>query len=78
MKKLQLITAAAGILVALCGTSFAATRHHHTVNGASAYARQYDPSYGSVGDSRPWPYNYGSYQGNLPYPDRPYGDPDRP
>jgi hypothetical protein len=89
MKKLHMLTAAAGILLALAGPSLAASR---------AY-RAYD-AYAS--SDRSGAYNYGPSQGgqsygaqtystqerafaepqvsrgqNLPYPDRPYGAPDR-
>jgi hypothetical protein len=89
MKKLHLLTTAAVLLVSLSGSSFAATRTHHTRAEQSTAQPVYpaDPmySYGSGG------YSYGSgddegrgngnyWYGprqNQPYPDRPWGDPDR-
>ena len=85
-----MLTATAGIILALAGPSLAAPRTHHA---ADAYAS------GDVSADRSGAYNYGptggervrtpaqpqyqyggssAYTGqNLPYPDRPYGDPDR-
>jgi hypothetical protein len=88
MKKLQILTAAAGILLARAGPSLAAQRTHR---GVDAYAS------GDVSADRSGAYYYGPraygaqpltpaqhqysrsapYAGqNLPYADRPYGDPD--
>jgi hypothetical protein len=88
MKKLQVLTAAGAILLALAGPSLAAQRAHR---GVDAYAS------GDVNADRSGAYYYGpqTYYGaqpltpaqhqysrapyagqNLPYPDRPYGDPD--
>jgi hypothetical protein len=88
MKILQVLTAAAGILVVASGPSLAAKRVHH--HGFNAYAS------GAVNADRSGAYNYGptwgtgaltpsqhfysggpAYGRNLPYADRPYGDPDR-
>jgi hypothetical protein len=91
MKKLQMLTAAAGILLALAGPSLAAQR---VTRGADAYAT-------ATGSDWSGPYYYGPQdaQGralnepvrsapmqsaapqygrgqNLPYADRPYGAPD--
>jgi hypothetical protein len=93
MKKLQILTATAGVLFALSGSSFATTRTHHSAAGNAAYARgltsdrsgpyYYGPrgtdAYAAaprVQNSDALTYSYGAQQ-NLPYPDRPYGDPDR-
>jgi hypothetical protein len=86
MKKIQMLTAAAGILLALAGPSLAASRVHR---GFDAYASgtndrsgayYYGPqggqaqAYGVQGGVETQPqYNRGQ---SLPYPDRPYGDPD--
>jgi hypothetical protein len=87
MKKIQVLTASAAILLALVGPSLAAQR---TTRGIDAYAS------GAVND-RSGPYYFGpqgaqsapdrifvqpqytlpNHGQNLPYPDRPYGDPDR-
>ena len=92
MRKLHMLTAAAGILVVLSGPSFAAQRTHQTSDTNSAFARgsetdrsgayYYGPrdgtSYGAAAGAQ----GFGGagysapQQGNLPYPDRPYGDPD--
>jgi hypothetical protein len=85
MKKLHMITAAAGILLALAGPTLAATRAHH--RGLDAYASDRSGAYyyGPIGGQNdtqaltPAQHSYtrSPYQGqNLPYPDRPYGDPD--
>ena len=91
MRKLHMLTAAAGILVALSGPSFAAKRTHQTSDANSAYARAstadrsgayyYGPRGGESYSVSPGSQGFGgagynSQQGNLPYPDRPYGDPD--
>jgi hypothetical protein len=87
MRKLQLLTASAAILLAFAGPSLAAQR---AIRGVDAYAS------GAVND-RSGPYYYGpqgaqsaperafvqpqytlpNHGQNLPYPDRPYGAPDR-
>jgi hypothetical protein len=90
MKKLQMLTAAGSILLALAGPTLAAQRAHR---GADAFAS------GAVTSDRSGSYYYGPQDaqgratsapvhfdapavqarpsGNLPYPDRPWGDPDR-
>jgi len=88
MTTLKVLTAAAGILLAVSGPSLAAKRVHH--NGYNAYAsdavsadRSGAYNYGPIGGGKPvltpaqHNYNAVSPGGNLPYPDRPYGDPDR-
>ena len=75
MKVLQVLTAAAGILLVASGPSLAAKRVHH--RGVDAYAMDRSGAYNygprvSPGQQNLLP-NYGH---NLPYPDRPYGDPD--
>lgn len=100
MKKLLMLTTAAGIAVALASPTLAAQRVHR---GADAYASGvvdqsgaynygpvsgqaafgYRPSSGGagyVGGQALTPHEHifsPSYGQNLPYPDRPYGDPDR-
>jgi hypothetical protein len=91
MKKLQMLTAAGGILLALAGPSLAAQRVHRGTDayasgaatdrsGAYSYGPQRDTtSYGATSGAQGWgapSRPYGAQQ-NLPYPDRPYGDPDR-
>jgi len=90
MKKLHLLTATAGILLALAAPTFAATRTHRavdayasgTVDRSGAY--YYGPQGGAaraqaprtpVQVQRDLAPSYGPGV-NLPYPDRPYGDPD--
>lgn len=92
MKKLHTLTAAAGILLALAGPSLAAQRTHRAfdayASGTDAYASgtadrsgayYYGPRDAQgravVAPFQEAPTQY--YRGNLPYPDRPYGDPDR-
>ena len=80
MTKLHILAAAAGLLVAISGPALAAQRHHRTSHGYSRNAVKTNP-----GNWNGWGYDsyargtsahpYGT--GNLPYPDRPYGDPDR-
>ena len=88
MKKLQVLTTAAAVLLALSGPSFAAKRTHHTtsVDPASSTADRsgayyYGPrpgyeAYGAVPTTQGWSGGSASYGQTLPYPDRPYGDPD--
>lgn len=102
MKKLLMLTAAAGMLFALVEPTLAAQRtyrgadayasgsladqsgpyNYGPVNGHAAYGfapSVGQPVYGSQANSpadhiySTTPYGYGQ---NLPYPDRPYGDPD--
>lgn len=89
MKTLKVLTAAAGIVLAISGPSLAANSKHHVHRGYSAYAsgvenfdRSGAYSYGPIGGKpvlTPLQHNYNAVSptGNLPYPDRPYGDPDR-
>ena len=87
MKKLHTLTAAAGILLTLAGPTLAAQRAHRAydayasgaVNADRSGAYNYGPQ-GAQGSYRAQDsvsvqpqYNRGQ---NLPYPDRPYGDPD--
>ena len=82
MKMLQVLTAAAGIVLVATGSSLAAKRVHRGVDAYASGAVNVDRSgaynYGPIGGARVRPGqqyapNYGY---NLPYPDRPYGDPD--
>lgn len=87
MKKLQILTATAGILLALASPTLAAQRTH---NGYQAYgstdsvdrsgAYNYGPQYGGTQALTPAQHQFDrtpQYSGqNLPYADRPYGDPD--
>jgi hypothetical protein len=85
MKKIHLLTATAGILLALAGPTLAAQRTH---GGYDSYASTSDRSgaynYGPNGQSyvtqdRAFAQPQAQYSrgNNLPYADRPYGDPDR-
>jgi hypothetical protein len=91
MKTLSTFVAAAAVLTALASPSFAASRSRAVVSGDVNTVRTYgdlDPAnppyrgsatsvqnyWGSVGNTG---HPYRSTPGqNLPYPDRPYGDPD--
>ena len=89
MKTLKVLTAAAGIVLAITGPSLAANGKHHAHRGYNAYASGVESvdrsgayGYGPIGAKpvlTPLQHNYNvvSPTGNLPYPDRPYGDPDR-
>lgn len=88
MKALQILTAAAGILLVANGPSLAASRTHRGLDAFASGTVNVDRSgayyYGPVGGTRTRTpqvqydraptYSTGH---NLPYPDRPYGDPDR-
>ncbi len=87
MKKLQLLTASAGILLALAGPSLAASRVHRGTDAYASGAATADRSgsyyYGprdAQGHAINIPFEaraqYGSGGYNEPYADRPYGDPD--
>lgn len=91
MKTLSTFIAAAAVLTALASPSLAASRSRAVVSGDVNTVRTYgdldpaNPPYrGSATNVRPYwgavdnnghPYQYAPGQ-NLPYPDRPYGDPD--
>jgi hypothetical protein len=86
MKKLQFLTATAAILLALAGPSLA-QRANRGVDayasgdrsGAYVYGPQAGQAYG-VQAQTPAQHQYSrpsNYGQNLPYPDRPYGAPDR-
>jgi hypothetical protein len=92
MKTIQMLTATGAILLALAGPSLAAQRAHRGVDayasgavttdrsgaynygpsGARAQGRVFvqEPQFGNQ-------YNQYDRGQNLPYPDRPYGAPDR-
>lgn len=87
MKTLQVLTAAAGILLAVSGPSLAAKRVHHGYNAYASGAVNADRGgasyYGPAGGSQaltPAQHTYDRTPiypgGNLPYRDRPYGAPD--
>ena len=87
MKKLTMLTTAAGILLALAGPTLAAQRTYRATDAyASGSDRSGAYSYGPVeGDQSygaqartPAQYDRTQYNRgpNLPYPDRPYGAPD--
>jgi hypothetical protein len=85
MKTLSILTAAAGIVLAISGPSLAASRTHkqHQLPSTEAYSsyardnsfsRQYsDPYSFAPGGTSAYPFGPGR---NLPYNDRPYGNPD--
>ncbi len=92
MKTLSMLTAAAGILLAISGPSLAASRTQaqRAADAHSAYARDTSDNAYTYSPylNEPWtsprnvqsgqaPNFYGSYGTgqNLPYPDRPYGNP---
>ncbi len=86
MKTLKVLIAAAGIVLAVSGPSLAAKRVQHGYNAYASGAESVDRSgaytFGPIGSGRPvltpQQHNYNPpTTGNLPYPDRPYGDPDR-
>jgi hypothetical protein len=74
MKTISKLTAGAAILLALAGPSFAASPHHAAAHGDAVGSYASVHSHWAV-DSAGHPYQYGAGV-NLPYPDRPYGDPD--
>lgn len=88
MKTLKVLTAAAGILLAVSAPTLSASAKERVHRGYNAYAsdavstdRSGAYNYGPVGGSEqaltPLQHNYHPTAPNLPYPDRPYGDPDR-
>jgi hypothetical protein len=92
MKKLFMLTAAAGILFALASPTLAATRANRGVDAYASGEMNTDRSgayvYGPAGQARASaaPYQAAPYQAepsqlergqSLPYADRPYGDPGR-
>jgi hypothetical protein len=89
MKTLKALTAAAGILLAVSAPALSASAKERVHRGYNAYAsdavnadRSGAYGYGPIGAKpvlTPLQHNYNatSPTGNLPYPDRPYGDPDR-
>lgn len=89
MKKLQMLTAAGGILLALAGPTLAAQRAHRAVDAyASAVTDRSGAYYYGPNEARDaraqapvtgWVrdgYAPNAAGRNQPYPDRPYGDPD--
>jgi hypothetical protein len=84
MRKLQILTATAGILLALAGPTLAAQRAHRAYDAYASSDRSGAYNYGPIQGSQartPAQAQYdrtptNSGQQNLPYPDRPYGDPD--
>ena len=86
MKKIHLLTATAGILLALAGPTLAAQRTHSgydsyasTSDRSGAYNYGPNGSQGYVAQDRAYAQPQGQYNRgySLPYADRPYGDPDR-
>ena len=86
MKKLQMLTAAGGVMLALAGPTYAAQQQAH--RGFETYASDRSGAYYYGPQNKPYDvdrpqtpeqhqYNATPYGGqNLPYPDRPYGAPD--
>jgi hypothetical protein len=92
MKKMLLLTSAALLVAGLAQPSFAASRAHSADPAQSAdqfdqVRRNYYQTYGNPGynafargEGRTYQYvpqQTSPASGNLPYPDRPWGDPDR-
>ena len=86
MKTLKVLTAAAGILLAVSAPTLSANAKERVHRGYNAYASDaasvernggYYGSADSQGALTPLQHNYHPAAPNLPYPDRPYGDPDR-
>jgi hypothetical protein len=92
MKKLSLLSTAAVVLVALSAPSFAASPTHRGDTAQSAdqfdpvrrnyYETYSNPGYNAFARGEDRTYQSAPQQayptgGNLPYPDRPWGDPDR-
>jgi hypothetical protein len=90
MKTLTTLAAGAAVLLALASPTLAASRQHadSDVNTVRTYGDQdisnppsrsgygsYARDQNSYQDNSGHPYHYAPGQ-NLPYPDRPYGDPD--
>ena len=78
MKKLYILAIAAALLATASAPSFAASRTHHHVRADRDYSvnaeHGYD-AYGAAPGAQGWGgAAYTSH--NLPYSDRPYGDPD--
>jgi hypothetical protein len=76
MRKLLLLTTAAALTLTLSGPSFGAPRVQHGQNSSTVY----NPSYSSGSPNDAYARGNGQYGytgGNLPYPDRPWGAPDR-
>jgi hypothetical protein len=82
MTKFDVVTIAAGLLLAISGSSFAAPQSRHASSAHSQGAVQENrgvvmsPSRAPAFDPRgtsAYPFGPGV---NFPYPDRPYGDPD--
>ena len=87
MKKLHMLTATASILLALAGPTLAASRNHRAADvyadGNRSGAYSYGPASAEGRNAQAFApaqsqdraqYSRGQ---NLPYPDRPYGDPGR-
>jgi hypothetical protein len=81
LTRFHILTLAFALLLSISGASFAAqgSRHsrsaavkHHSVTTSRADVSRM-PAFAPGGTSR-YPYGPGI---NFPYPDRPYGDPDR-
>jgi len=88
MKTLKVLTAAAGVLLAVSASTLAVSAKERVHRGYNAYASDavnadrsgaynYGPNFGKP-VLTPAQHNYNSVAptGNLPYADRPYGDPD--
>ena len=91
MKTIAKLTASAAVLLALAGPSLAASRQRAVTSGDVNTVRTYgdlDPAnppyrgsaysaqrYWGGADNTGHPYQYAPGR-SLPYPDRPYGDPD--
>ena len=92
MKALTTLAAGAAVLLTLAGPTLAASRSHadtSDVNTVRTYGDQdinnppyrsgsgsYARSHMNYQDNTGHPYQFQAPGQNLPYPDRPYGDPD--
>jgi hypothetical protein len=84
MKKLHILATAAALLITASAPSFAASRTQHHVRSDRDHSVRADRghsthrgynAYGAAPGAQGW--GGAGYTGqNLPYPDRPYGDPD--
>ena len=67
------------LATAAAAPTFAATRTHHHAKmdrGTVRTDRGYNPGYSAYGAAQGWGGGAAYGGGNLPYSDRPYGDPD--
>lgn len=78
MKMLHILAIAAALLVTASAPGFAASRTHHHVRAGRNHSEDTERGYGAY-DAAPGASGWAGMaypQHNLPYADRPYGDPD--